>query len=104
MYRLVVAPKARDEIEGFLEWLTNYNEKTAEEFRLDLERAVNNQTLQSPKRWPYFFLTGSPFRAHLYTVSRRTSYWVVYEVDDERQLVTILRFWNGARDPAKFKV
>lgn len=48
MYRLVVAPKARDEIEGFLEWLTNYNEKTAEEFRLDLERAVNNQILQSP--------------------------------------------------------
>ena len=61
MYRLVVAPKAREEIAGFLDWLTNYNEKTAEDFRLDLERAVNNQVLQSPERWPYFFLTGSPF-------------------------------------------
>jgi plasmid stabilization system protein ParE len=104
MYRLVVAPRARDEIESFLDWLTNYNVKTAEDFRLDLERAVSSQLLESPKRWPYFFLTGSPFRAYLYTVSRRTSYWIVYEVDEERQLVAILRFWNGARDPAKFAV
>lgn len=45
-----------------------------------------------------WFETGAPHRAKLFKLAR-TSFWIIYSVDDERQRVEIKRFWNAAREP-----
>ena len=104
MYEVTFTQKAQIELDDFIDWLNEFNPSLASEYDLDFRKNLRRSVLESPKRWPYFFLTGSPIRAYLYSVSRRTGYWVVYEVDEENHRVNILRFWNGSRDPLKFKL
>ena len=104
MYKVKFTPLAQMELDEFIDWLNDFNPALSTEYDFDFRKSLRRNVLESPRRWPYFFLTGSPIRAYLYSVSRRTSYWIVYEIDEKNQLVNILRFWNGARDPAKFKI
>ena len=43
------------------------------------------------------FAPHAPYRAKLFKLVR-TTYWIIYVVDDERQVVEILRLWNSARE------
>ncbi len=43
-------------------------------------------------------------RGYLYTVSRRTNFWIVYSINEDDKTVHVLRFWNSARDPETFLV
>jgi hypothetical protein len=54
--------------------------------------------------WSHFFVTGAPYRAFLFKVGRRSSYWFIYTVNDGAQTVDILRFWNSSRDPVALEV
>jgi hypothetical protein len=49
-----------------------------------------------------FFLTGAPYRAKLFSVGR-TSFWIVYEVDELERTVNILKIWNSKQDPNDFE-
>jgi hypothetical protein len=49
-----------------------------------------------------FYLTGLPYRGYLFRVGRRTSFWIVYTVDEDAKLVRVLRFWNASGNPADF--
>jgi hypothetical protein len=42
--------------------------------------------------------TGAPYRAKLFKLIG-ANYWIIYVVDDERQIVEFVRFWNAAREP-----
>ena len=104
MYRLVVAPRAKSDIAAFLKWVANYGEAKSSEFEKDIEVSIIKYLLQRPHTWPYFFLLGKPYRAYLYTVSRRTSFWLVFSIDEENNAVKLLRFWNSAQDPNRFVI
>ena len=52
----------------------------------------------------WFKITGSPFRARLFQVGKRTAYWIVYLADEEARTVEVLRFWNASRDPKTFRL
>jgi plasmid stabilization system protein ParE len=103
-YRLTVSTAAQQDIREFLEWLNDYSPKIAAEHDRDLHDAIRSLILPRPHTWPYFFVTGSPYRAYLYSVSRRTTYWLVYTINEDEKIVNVLRFWNSARNPKQFVV
>jgi hypothetical protein len=43
-------------------------------------------------------------RGYLFRVGRRTSYWIVYTVDEDAKIVKVLRFWNASKEPAAFEL
>jgi mRNA-degrading endonuclease RelE of RelBE toxin-antitoxin system len=98
-FRLRVDPTALIQIEEFAAYLQEYDEVFAIEQIERLRRALR-LIREAPLTWSYFPLTGMPYRAYLFRVGRRTQYWVVYTIDEERNTVDILSFWNAARDPA----
>jgi mRNA-degrading endonuclease RelE of RelBE toxin-antitoxin system len=52
----------------------------------------------NPHAFSHFHENGPPYRAKLFKLAR-TTYWIVYTIDDEARTVDFLRFWNSAREP-----
>jgi len=94
----------QQDIAAFGRYAADYSEEFAREQFTRLNRIFSVELAQSPNVWGYFYITGAPYRAYLFRVGRRTSYWIVYTVDDDAKLVKVLRFWNAGRDPTSFRV
>lgn len=103
-FRVRIDPVAQRQIDEFAAYLRDYSEEFAlhQIERLDGILAVTLS--ESPLMWAYFPLTGAPYRAYLFRVGRRTQYWIIYTVDEDRRTVDILAFWNAARDPATIEL
>jgi hypothetical protein len=70
-YRLRIDPVAQSQIDAFANRLRDYSEEFASEQIERLDRVI--QSLRdSPLTWSYFPFTGSPYRAYLFRVGRRT--------------------------------
>jgi hypothetical protein len=54
--------------------------------------------------WSFFFLTGAPYRAYLFDAGERTKYWLVYRIDESSRTVYLMRMWNAAKNPKKFRI
>ena len=92
------------EIDDFGRYAADYSEEFAREQFVRLERIFSVDLAESPNTWNYFYITGAPYRAYLFRVGRRTSYWIIYTVDDDAKIVNVLRFWNASREPASFEI
>lgn len=103
-YRLTFSTAASQDIREFLNWLNDYSPKIAAEHDRDLHDAIRILLVPRPHAWASFFATGSPYRAYLYSVSRRTTCWLVYTINECERIVNVLSFWNSARDPKRFVV
>jgi hypothetical protein len=68
-----------------------------------LRRIIDIDIAGSPRTWAAFFVTGAPYRAYLFKVGRRTSYWIVYAVDEAVSQINLLRFWNASQDTKNFR-
>ena len=95
---------AQDDIAAFGRYAADYSENFAREQFSRLNRIFSVELAESPNTWGYFYVTGAPYRAYLFRVGRRTSYWIIYTVDDDKRLVKVLRFWNASQEPASFHV
>ena len=51
-----------------------------------------------PHTFSWFHETGAPYRAKLFRLAR-TTYWIVYTIDEVHQSIEITRLWNSAREP-----
>ena len=91
------------DLDEFLEYLAAYDEDYASEQLLRLRRIISVDIAGSPQTWAAFFVTGAPYRAYLFKLGRRTSYWLVYVADDFAQRIDLLRFWNASRDTESFR-
>ena len=69
-----------------------------------LELAIERNVAERPLAWQFFFLTGAPFRAYHFKISRRSAYWVVYDVDEEQEAIDVLRVWHSAQNPDEFEL
>lgn len=98
-YRVRIDPVAQRQIDQFAVYLRGYSENFAIEQIERLDRILRTNLTESPLTWAYFPLTGAPYRAYLFRVGRRTQYWIIYTVDEDKNTVDILSFWNAARDP-----
>jgi plasmid stabilization system protein ParE len=100
-YSIKISKTARAETRQIFEYLTVYSSEVADKH---LVRLTNSISLigRDPFLCPFFFLTGAPYRAKLFSVGR-TSFWVVYEVDATKRTVDILRIWNSKQNPEDFE-
>ena len=98
-YRVRIDPVAQRHIDEFAAHLRHYDEDFAIEQIERLDRIIAVNLGEMPLTWNYFAFTGAPYRAYLFRVGRRTQYWLIYTVDEERRIVNLLHFWNAMRDP-----
>lgn len=103
-YLLRIDRVARHEINEFGIYAGAYGDAWAKIQFTRLRNALLHDLAQNPHRYPIFRLTGPPFRARLFSVGRRTSYWIVFTVDESSRAVDVLRFWNSSRDPTSLKL
>jgi hypothetical protein len=103
-YEVVFSATAKREAEEWLEHLSRYDERTSEKYESALSRIIEFELATIPNAYSWFWLTGRPYRGRLFTVSRRTAFWLVYTVDDEKHVVAVQRFWNASRDPTTFQL
>lgn len=98
-YQIRRSPQARDDIRNFFRYLKNEaSAAIAQKYYAQLERDITYLIANSPNSFSWFHETGPPYRAKLFKLAR-TTYWIIYVVDDENQVVELLRFWNSAREP-----
>jgi plasmid stabilization system protein ParE len=104
MFRVFVEAAALREIDAFIAWLAPLNPKAAAHHENALSKILQDEMRRHPNLFGHFWITGAPYRARLYSVSRRTKFWLVYRVEEDRDIVRVLRFWNASADPQAFEV
>jgi plasmid stabilization system protein ParE len=98
-YQIHISPRARDDIRNFFQYLKREaNEATAREYLAQLDHDITFLIANSPNSFSWFHETGPPYRAKLFRLVR-TTYWIIYIVDNDNENVELLRFWNSAREP-----
>jgi Mn-containing catalase len=103
-YKVVFSATAGQEIREFLSYLSRYDEQTSKRFEAALSHVVESELAIIPNAYTWFWLTGSPYRGRLFSVSRRTAFWFVYTVDEDKSVVSVQRFWSASRNPAVFEI
>jgi plasmid stabilization system protein ParE len=98
-YTVKIDVLAQRDIDQFYEYLREYNEDTACKYAEAFYDVVERLIAVNPHAFPTFRETGPPYRAFLFSVSRRSKFWIIYTIDDSRREVSLLRFWNTARKP-----
>jgi plasmid stabilization system protein ParE len=97
-YEIRRSPQARKDIRDFFRHLkTEAGERIARKYLEELDHDLFELIADNPNSFSWFHETGAPYRAKLFKLAR-TTYWLIYVVDDERQIVELLRFWNSARE------
>jgi hypothetical protein len=86
------------DIDSFAEYARAYSDDFAREQFERLKEILSVDLAEAPHIWGFFFITGAPYRAYLFRGGRRTSYWIVYAIDEgaSRRFVTVLE-----RKPAR---
>ena len=101
-YRVVKMPHAQNDIAEFSRYTNNYSTDFATEQFKRLNHILTIELADILLIWSYFYITGVPYRAYLFRVGRRTCFWIIYTVDEEKKVVYVLRFWNARKDPETF--
>jgi plasmid stabilization system protein ParE len=98
-YQIRRAPQARQDIRDFIRHLKReVSEPTARKYFDALEHDITDLLARTPNSFNWFHETGAPYRAKLFKLTR-TTYWIIYVVDDDNEVVELVRFWNSAREP-----
>jgi ParE toxin of type II toxin-antitoxin system, parDE len=103
-YEIQLDPVALEEIRDFLGYLADFDPDVSARYETPLEQLIDSDLSESPHRFSWFWKSGPPYRGRLFHVSRRTKFWIIYTIDEERHRVDILHFWNASRDPSKLKL
>jgi len=104
IYRVIRDVRAEADIEEFARYAADYSHDFAREQFTRLNHIFSVDLAESPNTWNYFYIHGAPYRAYLFRVGRRTSYWIVYTVDDDAKTVNVVRFWNASKEPVSFEL
>jgi plasmid stabilization system protein ParE len=101
-YRVVIDDLAQRDIDSFYEYLCRYSQKTARKYVEAFYDVIERTIAEFPHSFSFFSELGAPYKAFLFTVSRRTAFWIIYTVDERAREVRILRFWNASREPGTY--
>ena len=102
-YKVIRDVVADAEIQEFGRYAADYSEDFAREQFTRLNNIFNVDLAESPNTWNAFYITGLPNRGYLFRVGRRTSYWIVYTVDEDAKILKVLRFWNAQQRAGGFR-
>ena len=103
-FTIVRSRRFTRDIEDFTQYASAYSEAFFLDQFARLNKVLTVDLADKPGTWNYFFLTGAPYRAYLFRVGRRTSYWIVYRIDQTARRVDLLRFWNASRQTETFEI
>jgi plasmid stabilization system protein ParE len=95
---------AQSDILALHAYLSDFNATTADRIVGELERTLRLDIAVHPEAYALFYVTGAPYRARLFRLSRRTQYWIIYEFRRAASRVDVLRVWNASRNPADFEL
>jgi len=98
-YRIVIDELAQRDIDSFYEYLRRYSENTARKYVEAFYDVIERTMAEFPHSSSFFWELGAPYRAFLFTVSRRTAFWINYTVDESKKEARVLRFWNASSEP-----
>jgi plasmid stabilization system protein ParE len=102
-YSVRRSSQARRDIQGFFRYLREEaSEATALKYLEALEYDLLHLIAGNPYAFTWFHETGAPYRAKLFKLAR-TTYWIIYTIDEDSKAVELLRFWNSAREPGTQK-
>jgi plasmid stabilization system protein ParE len=102
MHTVKLSDKARADFKEIQIYLAEYSADVARKHIIRLANTIELIGVE-PLIWAPFFLTGAPYRAKLFFVGRST-FWIVYEVDQKESAVNILRVWNSKQNPDDFEL
>jgi len=102
-YSVFLSRRFERDIEDFFDYASAYSEAFSREQFTRLRRVIEIELATTPRVWATFFLTGEPYRAYLFRVGQRTSYWIVFRIAEERHRIDLMRFWNASRQPSSFR-
>ena len=98
-YSVIRSVPARRDIRQFARYLKREaGVAITQKYLTTLEYDILTAIANSPNAFSWFHGTGEPYRAKLFRLARST-YWIVYVVDDLKQRVEIVRLWYSAREP-----
>jgi plasmid stabilization system protein ParE len=100
-YKVRISERATAEFRGIRRYLSEYDKKIALKYATRLGQSIE-AIGKNPTVWPYFFLTGHPFRSKLFMIGG-ASYGIIYEIHQTEEAVNILRIWHSAQDPDDFE-
>ena len=103
-YRVKISSRAQRDIDAFGRYCRKHSFEFWQEHAVRLAHVFETLLPESPQMWSHFFVTGAPYRAYLFDAGVRTKYWLVYSIDEESRTVRIMRMWNAASNPKKFRV
>jgi plasmid stabilization system protein ParE len=101
---IVVAPSASHDIAEMFAYLSEYEPDYAKRILGDFRRVLRDDVAVNPTLYGKFHVTGLPYRARLFRLSRRTQFWIVYRYDSKTRLVRVVRLWNASRNPSAFEL
>jgi plasmid stabilization system protein ParE len=76
-YRVVIDVLAQRDIDDFYKYLRRYSENTARKHVEAFYDVIEQTIAVFPHSFAFFAEMGAPYKAFLFTISRRTAYWVV---------------------------
>jgi|SRR5580692_2466639 plasmid stabilization system protein ParE len=103
-FRVDITDRAQSDIDHLARYCRTYSADFWEEQETRLAHVFEIWFATTPHTWNFFFVSGAPYRAYLFEIGVRTKVWIVYTIDDEREVVNVLRVWNTAHDPEQFRV
>jgi hypothetical protein len=103
MYKLYIVKNAEIDIDGIYEYVSQYDLSIAK-FHLDRLEDILMSLKQGLVDWNYFFLTGEPYKAKLFRISSRRTYWIIYRIHPRKKVIYILRVWGCFQNPKNFKI
>ena len=101
-FRVLITDHAQRDIDHFARYCRQYSVDFWEVQEARLASVLDTWLATMPHTWSFFFATGAPYRAYLFAVGARTKYWIVYTIDEDAQLVNVLRFGTQPRTRTSF--
>ena len=98
-YRIIIDVEAQADIDRFYRYLKRFDKGVAVKYVNAFYDVIERNLASAPHMFSHFSETGPPYRALLFSISSRTTYWIIYKIEEDRNEVQILRFWNTARKP-----
>ena len=103
MFRIQLSFEAARDRDRHFDYLRQFSAEAAEYHvaRLDQELEGLADGLVA---WNFFFVTGAPYHAKLFKISRQRQLWIVYRIGQDEKIIRILRIWDTRQNPLAFKL
>ncbi|MHA3772355.1 type II toxin-antitoxin system RelE/ParE family toxin [Verrucomicrobiota bacterium sgz303538] len=92
-FKVIITQAALNDLENIVDYISQDDPRAAQRVATDLVKRAESLA-EMPRR-------GKSVRARPLV---RNPYLIIYQVDEAAQMVKVLRFWHGAREPRSLRL